>query len=99
MTPKKPKAKRVRIRGKYWRILVDKPPVKERIEGLCDYETRTIYLRPGTDLPATLFHEVLHACFPDLDEDSIAGAEEALVNAIFALKLNVNYEDTKTQKS
>jgi hypothetical protein len=68
---------------------VANPPVKEKIEGLCDYGTRTIYLRPGTDLPATLIHEVLHACYPDLDEDSIEQGEEALVNAIVAMNLAV----------
>lgn len=81
--------KRLRIRGRWWTIRVERPPDKANIEGLCDYESRTIYLRPGTELPATLLHEVLHACFPDNDEDSIVEAEEALVNALQVMGLLV----------
>jgi hypothetical protein len=91
---KLPKVRKVRIRGKTWRILVKTPPVKEKIEGLCVYDERTIYLRPGTDLPATLIHEVLHACYPDLDEDSIVEGEEAIVNAIIAMKLAITDESS-----
>jgi hypothetical protein len=81
--------RKVRIRGKNWRIVVARPPVKEKIEGLCEYDTRTIYLTPGTELPATLIHEVLHACYPDLCEDAIEEGEAAIINAIIAMGLVV----------
>jgi hypothetical protein len=86
---KTPRVRKVRIRGKTWRIVVERPPGKEKVEGLCVYDERTIYLRPGTDLPATLIHEVLHACYPDLNELSIMEGEDALLNAIAAMKLAV----------
>jgi len=59
-------------------------------EGMCDFDAKTIYLRPGTELPATLIHEVAHATFPDLDEDAICALEEAVMNALGAMKLLVS---------
>jgi hypothetical protein len=87
MKSSKPKAFKCHIRGKRWTIRIARPPLKEVAEGLCDYETRTIYLKPGTELPATLLHEVLHACFPDLEEDAITAAENALIEALIVCNL------------
>jgi hypothetical protein len=81
------KKTRIRIRGRWWKIIVARPPVREAIEGLCDYDQKTIHIKPGTELPATLFHEVLHATYPDLDEDAIQAGEEALMNALYKMQL------------
>jgi hypothetical protein len=76
-----------KIRGRRWTIRVAKPPIKGHAEGLCDYGTRTIYLKPKTELPATLVHEVLHACFPDISEDAICAAETAIMESLIACDL------------
>jgi hypothetical protein len=84
------KKARIRIRGKWWSIRVERPPLKEKVEGLCDYDKRVIYLRPGTDLPATLIHEILHACYPDMDEAAILDGETAIMNGIIKMKLTTH---------
>ena len=78
----RPYVRRITIRGKRWRIVVGKPPAN-RCDGLCCYKTRTIYVRRkiANRIPA-LIHEVLHACFPDMDEESITEAEISLVTAL-----------------
>jgi hypothetical protein len=81
------KKTRIRIRGKWWKIVVARPPGPNVIEGLCDYDARTIYIKPKTELPATLLHEVLHATYPDLDENAIEAGEEALMNALYKMQL------------
>ena len=81
--------KRIRIRGRWWKIVTGKCEGMGRAEGMCDFDARTIYLKPGTDLPATLIHEVAHATFPDLDEDAIIALEESVMNALGAMKLLV----------
>jgi hypothetical protein len=83
------KRSNIRIRGRWWVIKRAAPPKKGeakgvgRTDGLCDYETRTIYVNPRSEEQrATLLHEVLHAALPDLDEDAIRETEEALENAL-----------------
>jgi hypothetical protein len=79
----------IRIRGRWWVIKRAAPPRKGeargggRTDGLCDYETRTIYVSPRSgEQRATLLHEVLHAALPDLDEAAIRETEEALEMAL-----------------
>lgn len=77
------KAGRVQIRGHWWRIEIKRlgpskgPNGWAATHGMCDYETRTIYLNPQFDLRSTLLHEVTHACQPDLDEDTVEQIENA----------------------
>lgn len=73
---------RTKIRGHWWTIKTARPPDENPIEGLCIFDERLIYLKPGTDLPATLIHEVLHASLPDNDENSIECAERAVMEAL-----------------
>jgi hypothetical protein len=80
---------RIRIRGRWWTIITGKCEGMGNAEGMCDFDAKTIYLKPGTELPATLIYEVAHATFPDLDEDAICALEEAVMNALSAMKLLV----------
>ena len=50
--------------------------------GQCAYDERVIALHPGLKdrkRLATLVHESLHACLPDLSEDAVAETEEGIV--------------------
>lgn len=42
-------------------------------DGICDYEKKTIFISPDSqrNLLNVLSHELLHARFPDLEEDAI----------------------------
>lgn len=83
---------RVRIRGKWWRIVVKRlAPVKSEggwapLHGVCCYFTRTIFLNPQFNMQATLRHEITHACQPDLDEATVEEIEDAHINGDNALK-------------
>lgn len=35
----------------------------EGVDGLCQFQDKEIYIRPDSDRPETLLHEVLHAIF------------------------------------
>lgn len=72
----------IKIRGAKWKILLARPPMNN-CDGLCDEEERTIYIRPTCPDPiSTVIHEVLHAAFPDMSEDAVCEAEEALTGAL-----------------
>jgi hypothetical protein len=83
---------RVRIRGRWWRIVVKRlAPVKSEngwapLHGVCCYLTKTIFLNPQFDVEQTLRHEITHACQPDLDEATVEEIEDAHVNADKVLK-------------
>jgi len=74
---RKPAKCRIKIRGQRWTVIAEKPPLKGAI-GLCDYGTKTLYVKPGAEFRATLIHEILHACFADFEESAIIEAEEAI---------------------
>ncbi len=78
------KVRRCKIRGKTWRIVVGKTPVKHT-DGLCRWSDRTIFIRPRADHFATAIHEVLHACFPDIDESAVVETEQAIVAVLTLL--------------
>jgi hypothetical protein len=73
------------IRGKRWRVYYKAPPGKENLDsiGLCDYEARKIYIRPGAKLPDTLIHEAIHAAMPDACEYAVEAAEEAVMLCLY----------------
>lgn len=81
------KKAKIRIRGKWWKIIVGSCNGMGKAEGFCVYDERTIYLKPGTDLPSTLLHEVAHAALPDINEDAIEELEAAQMNALNAMGL------------
>lgn len=85
------KARRLKMRGKTWRLVYGKPP-ENKCSGLCEYDTKTIWIRPSQhDTPdevlQTWFHEVLHQCFPDLKEESVQEAEDAFAAGLDLLPL------------
>jgi hypothetical protein len=75
------KVRRVKIRGKTWRIIVGRTPVR-RCDGYCRMRDRTIFIRPRADRIATAIHEVLHACFPDIEEYAVTECEEAIMDVL-----------------
>lgn len=83
---------RVRIRGKWWRIQQQPSIIVNgaEVRGLCDKEERLITHDGGDDMAFTIIHEVLHACFWDIEEVAIEEAEEAIKTALTRLKLLVS---------
>ena len=62
--------------------MVGRPP-GNKCDGLCDYATRTIYVRKSAvDVHATCVHEILHAAFPDVEEGAIVDTEEAIMKGL-----------------
>jgi hypothetical protein len=81
---KKPSFKdfKVRIRGRWWKVLRKAPPNAPDAVGLCDFDERTIYIRPGAEMPATIIHECIHAAIPDVDEHAVESAELAIMECM-----------------
>ncbi len=82
--PKQSRAVRVKIRGKWWRI-VEQNPLKldgKTVRGYCDKAARIIVHDGGADMAFTIIHEVLHACLWDLDEAAVEETEEAIRTAL-----------------
>lgn len=75
------RARRLKIRGQNWRIVVGRPPRNE-CDALCDYDSHTIFIRKGANKAECITHEILHACFPDLCEEAIEEAEVAIVKGL-----------------
>lgn len=72
----------ISIRGTRWKLVLGRPP-QNKCDGLCCYDIKTIYIRSTCKDPvATCVHEILHSCFPDLDEFAVCQAEEAIVKAL-----------------
>jgi hypothetical protein len=73
---KKPQFCKIRILGRLW-TLVKKQPPHPTYDGLCCYDERKIMLGPSglkTRRLELLSHELLHARFQELDEESILDA-------------------------
>jgi len=76
------RAMRVTIGGRQWRIVFGK--VKPSLCGECDYDTRTIRISDeleGVERLDTIIHEVAHAAFPIMAEESVLefGSELAAI--------------------
>ena len=71
----KKKIVKKKINGKIWKIQFGHAGKTDRIDndGICDYEKRKILINPnsGRCLVNVLAHELLHARFPDLEEDAV----------------------------
>lgn len=72
-----------------WKVLFKKPTAKDYIGveeddiGLCVSEDKKIFVTPNPDMVlGTAMHEVLHAVFPQLNEDAIIAGEKALVQLL-----------------
>lgn len=67
---------KIRVLGRLWTLIKKQPP-HPRHDGLCWYEERKILLAPSglrTRRLELLAHELLHARFRDLDEESVLEA-------------------------
>lgn len=76
----------VDIGGQTWRVSVRKRLPKKTV-GLCDYATRTIYIKRGLniyDTVGTAIHEAVHATMPRASEDAVANVERAAVAVVVA---------------
>jgi hypothetical protein len=69
-----PRSKKFRILGKTWTVIIKRPPSKESLNGLCDADSRTIYLHPKAlqaDALNIVSHETAHAVLWAVDEEHI----------------------------
>lgn len=72
---------KLQIRGEKWKVVIGVPPAKMCLS-LCDYNSKTIYIRPDSKKQNCMIHEILHACFPDIEEQAIEEVEKALIAGI-----------------
>jgi hypothetical protein len=79
----KPKTRTIEIRGEKWKVIFKKPPKEaEDAVGYCTYDGRKIYVTPDEDCLGTYIHEILHALFPQMNEESIVESEQVLMDAL-----------------
>lgn len=78
---------RLTIRGRAWKVRFERPR-NRKFRGLCNYRARVIQVSPRLrhEPLGTLLHEVLHACLPDVCEESVVATERAMVAAIGLLE-------------
>jgi hypothetical protein len=79
----------IKIDGVKWKVIFKKPTpsdyigIEEDDIGLCVSEERKIFVTPNPDMVlGTAIHEVLHAVFPQLNEDAVIAGEEALMELL-----------------
>jgi hypothetical protein len=88
----KPPCRRLKIRGENWRIVIARPP-KNDCRALCEYQTKTIWIRPSADNKIEcIVHEILHACFYDLEEEAIDEAEQAIIQGLLVVPKIVKFK-------
>ena len=89
MSRKPSKTFRITLDEKKWKVrVVKRVPRKEDLDGLCDYNERTIYLREDTlshNAIGITIHEMLHALFPCLSEDAVLEAEVSISTVLWWL--------------
>jgi hypothetical protein len=63
------------INGKTWKIRIGHAGKTNGVDndGICDYASRTIFINPKCErsMLNVLCHELLHARFPDLEEEAV----------------------------
>ena len=93
----KRKIRYVPIRGTKWKLILGRPPLNT-CEGVCDYNTSTLWIRPDKDRLRfarsrrldhvsdrhIIVHEVLHAALPDIEEEAIDETADAINDALDA---------------
>ena len=73
------KKSKITIRGKEWTIETGR--MTKGNLGICDYEKRRIKVKHVNDLD-TIIHELLHACFYDLDEGVVDESASDIAKAL-----------------
>lgn len=88
-----------KINGKIWKIQFGHAGKTDKIDndGICDYEKRTIFINPksGRSFINVLSHELLHARFPDLEEDAVEDMGTIIEDVYYAMA-EISF-DTNTQ--
>jgi hypothetical protein len=77
---------RCRLRGKYYTLKFAR--LKRPLMGLCNWDERTITIanRLGGEVELdTIIHELLHACQPDLAEDTVEQTATDVARVLFRL--------------
>jgi hypothetical protein len=85
---------KTKIRNKFWNVESEsKIPIG--LLGQCDYEKKTLHIPHEGDTKdelGTIIHEVLHAVYPDLNEDAIIEGENAITRILWDLKWRKNID-------
>ena len=77
---------RCRLRGKYYTLQFAR--LKRPLMGLCNWDERTITisdLLSGEAELDTIIHELIHACQPDLAEDTVERTATDVARVLFRL--------------
>jgi hypothetical protein len=81
---------RFKFEGHWWRVKIQRPPTKELCEGLCDYDSRTIFLHPQAvkvNGLGIVVHEIAHALLRPVNEDHVLELERVVsAVALFTAK-------------
>jgi len=75
---------KIKILGEVWTLLKKNPP-HPRYDGLCCYEDKKIYFAPSALRVRRLeivAHELLHARFRELDEESVLAAGQLISRVV-----------------
>jgi Zn-dependent peptidase ImmA (M78 family) len=78
---KKRPSMRFRLDGEWWTVKVQRPPDKEKLDGMCHYRKKIIYLNPTAvagDLLGVVAHEITHAVIPPTDETHVLDNERLI---------------------
>lgn len=76
----KTKTATIPIRSEKWKVFFKAPPkVADGAIGFCIFDEKKIYVTPDDDCLGTMIHELLHALFPQLNEEAIVEAEKVLM--------------------
>lgn len=76
----------VTVRGQRWRMRFV-PNLGDKA-GECDYGSRILRIaqgQPEAEELDTVVHEILHAAYPDIEEDAIGETGEAIAKALWRL--------------
>jgi hypothetical protein len=97
----KKKIVKKKINGKLWKIQFGHAGKTDKVnnDGICDYEKRTIFINPnsGRSLINVLSHELLHARFPDLEEDAIEDMG-TLIEEVYYQMAEISFDKNKATK-
>jgi hypothetical protein len=85
---------KIKIRNSFWEVK-DESDIPNGLLGLCVYENKTLHIPfegETKDELGTIIHEILHAVYPDLNENAVIEGENALTNALWKLKWRKNID-------
>jgi hypothetical protein len=88
---------KIKLRGKVW-TLCTHPMVDS--DGLCEKEPwapkKHIWIDPtwpGEYMLELLLHEMLHCCYPDLEEDAIATTAKSIAKVLWDLGYRAEWDE------